>query len=206
MPEQLIQVLPVGRKLYSRSVYLRRLTKKDAKEFRGLLIEQKDYLNEWMPHFPDRITEQMACDWIAEEHLLARRGERLDLGLFDISSSQLLGRIALHSISYGIQRSAGMSYWINPAYSGKGFTTEAAATMVSFAFEELQLHRLWLNITPDNLASIAICQKLGFRREGEHLKSLFLNKVWKNAVIFALLEEEYDKLADQWIKKKIMGT
>lgn len=206
MENLIAEIFPITRKLYSRNICLRRLSIRDSEDYCQLILDNQGYLKKWMPPFPQRFSEKIVKGWIKEEHGLLRLGRRLDLGLFQIDSGKLIGRIALHSLSMGIMRSAGISYWVHKGFSGRGYTTEALATIVSFAFEECALHRLWLNVAIENKPSRAICQKLGFRCEGESLKALFIDNRWQTTSSFAMLEEEYDKLADEWIKKRILGA
>lgn len=194
------------RRLFSRRLFLRRLTTSDASRLCTLITSNRDYLADWLPAIPSKISTTLAAEWIAEEHLALRRGERIDLGIFSLGEDRLIGRIALHSMKMGIQRSAGLSYWLEENSSKSGLMTEAVATTVSFAFEEARLHRIWADIVPENSPSLAICTKLGFRREGLCRKALFLNGYWQDTVQMSILEEEYDRLAESWIKKRFLGV
>ncbi|MDN5279916.1 MAG: [ribosomal protein S5]-alanine N-acetyltransferase [Clostridiales bacterium] len=199
-------MFPVNRRIFSRNVFLRRLSRKDAEDYAGLLQKNRDFIEKWFPPLPESLDVARASDWILDEHLQWKRGERLDLGVFLATSGELVGRIALHSISYGIQRSAGVSYWISRSNAGKGIITEALATICSLAFEELLFHRIWLNIPSDNRPSLAVARKLRFRQEGCQAKALFLDGKWRDTIVLAMLEEEYNELAETWIKKKYLGV
>lgn len=54
---------------------------------------------------------------------------------------------------------------------GKGYATEAARAVVDWGFKDLELTRITAMIYPDNHASIAVAERLGFtaRREDEVL-------------------------------------
>ncbi len=199
-------VMPLGRELYTSRVYLRRCRKIDAPELRELMLKNRDYLEKWIQPQPDAITLQCVTDLIAEDQLLARKGQRLDLAIFRIEDDRMIGRIALHSVDFGIQRSAGVSYWIDEDETNNGYITEALATLISFAFEECSLHRIWLAITKENKASTAVSKKLGFTKEGTSRQCLFIDRRWQDANTYSLLDDEYDALADSWITKKYLGV
>ena len=55
-----------------------------------------------------------------------------------------------------------LGYLLGREHAGQGYTTELAARMVRWAFEELGQERLVAQIHPENLASRAVLQKLGF--------------------------------------------
>ncbi len=52
---------------------------------------------------------------------------------------------------------------------GQGFATEAATAAIEFAFDELHARQLFAGHHPENRASRAVLDKLGFRRIGEEL-------------------------------------
>jgi hypothetical protein len=54
---------------------------------------------------------------------------------------------------------------ISPAMQGRGFATEAARALVSYAFDVLKLGRIMAGTGYDNLASMAVMRKLGMRIE-----------------------------------------
>jgi RimJ/RimL family protein N-acetyltransferase len=89
---------------------------------------------------------------------------------------------------------------------GQGLTTSAAATLIAFTFEELNLHRVWAGVIPDNMPSAAICRKLNMRLEGQCKKAIFINRHWQDTQLFALLETEYEEIAEDWINKGFLGT
>jgi len=204
-PEVFSAIMPPGRRLYARDIYLQRLKRSQAEELRQLYLTNRTSLNRWLQPLPEKINLQQMQDLIAEDHRLARKGSRLDLGIFKSDSNRLIGRIALHSVDYGIQHSAGMSYWISHELCRSGLMTRSLATMASFAFEEACLHRLWLHIVSDNIASLGLAGKLGFCREGVLRKSLFINGEWQDSVLMSLLASEYDTQADSWIANGWLG-
>ena len=63
-------------------------------------------------------------------------------------------------------QSANLGYWLRTDLAGRGLMTEAASAVVEFAFGQIELHRLEVQASPDNLPSRRVAQKLGFRREG----------------------------------------
>ena len=59
--------------------------------------------------------------------------------------------------------------------------------MLDFCFGKLGLHRAQAFIHPDNSASIALVEKLGFRREGLLRDNLRVGEVWRDDLLYALL-------------------
>jgi [ribosomal protein S5]-alanine N-acetyltransferase len=56
-----------------------------------------------------------------------------------------------------------LGFHLRPAYWGQGIAHEAASAVIAFAFESLQVKRLFAGHHPENLASERLLRKLGFR-------------------------------------------
>lgn len=59
----------------------------------------------------------------------------------------------------------GLLWLIDPAYQGKGFASEAAQSLIDYAFGPMRLQRLIATTEYDNLASQAVMGKLGMAVE-----------------------------------------
>ena len=68
--------------------------------------------------------------------------------------------------------------------------TEAVRLAAAHAFGVLGLHRLEANIQPENLRSIALVKRLGFRLEGFSPRYLRIGGEWRDHERWALLAEE----------------
>ena len=57
-------------------------------------------------------------------------------------------------------------YWaLRPAHWGHGYATEAAAALVTYAFDRLRLRRIVATTEHDNNRSIAVMRRLGMHIE-----------------------------------------
>lgn len=198
-------IIPFDRQLWGMDIYLKPLVLKDADQLQALMIDQKEELSDWYHGLTDKVTRGMVLLFIKQEQEEAARGERLDLGIF-LYDGSLIGKVSIHSVAYGIERAAGLSYWISNQHRLKGYATQAVACICSFAFEEANLHRLWALVEPVHLVSHRILNKLGFRIEGLVKSALFIKKQWRDMQHLSLLDEEYDSYADDWIEKGWLGT
>ncbi len=78
---------------------------------------------------------------------------------------ELVGAISLQGMSRN-HRHAELGYWIGKPYWGKGYATEAARAVISFAFDELNLIRVHAHHMAHNAASGRVMEKCGMLREG----------------------------------------
>ena len=98
------------------------------------------------------ITASAARDGVFEFAIVAREDE------------ELVGSIGLAVKRE--HRRAELGYWIGVPYWGRGYATEAGAAMVRYAFETLDLHRVFAIHYAKNAASGRVLQKLGMSYEG----------------------------------------
>lgn len=60
---------------------------------------------------------------------------------------------------------ADFGYILCEAFWGLGYTTEAAKSVVTWAIQQPEIHRLWATCHPDNTASASVLRKAGLTYE-----------------------------------------
>ncbi len=99
-------------------------------------------------------------------YLRSQRGQ-FDLGgdyhygIFDKAGERMLGAAALTMTGDVCEREVG--YWIRADSLRQGYASEAVAALVRVAFDIEELAGLDLRLDPENIASAALAEKLGFR-------------------------------------------
>ncbi len=86
---------------------------------------------------------------------------------------------------------AKLGYAIHADHWGRGYATDAARTMLGFAFGPLHRHRVTAAIGPENEASIGVVKRLGFTYEGHLRDHVFTNGAWRDSLLYSLLESEF---------------
>ncbi|WP_138796431.1 GNAT family N-acetyltransferase [Halostella sp. PRR32] len=87
---------------------------------------------------------------------------------------------------------AEIAYWTTPDAQGDGYTTEAVALLVDYAFDERRLHRLRARALESNAASRGLLEKLGFTEEGVQRDETFVSGEYVDTHFYGLLESEWD--------------
>ena len=82
----------------------------------------------------------------------------------------------------GPLQNAHVGYWIDEACAGRGYMPESVVVLARYAFDDLRLHRLQVNIIPRNRNSRRVMEKLGLREEGIAIRYLEINGVWEDHV------------------------
>ncbi len=103
----------------------------------------------------------------------------------------LAGSASLGHIVFGNLRSAYLGYSAFVPLQRRGFMTEGLELVLRHAFGTLGLHRVEVNVQPDNARSIALAERLGFRREGYSPRYLKIGGRWRDHVRFAMLADEF---------------
>jgi ribosomal-protein-alanine N-acetyltransferase len=112
---------------------------------------------------------------------------------------ELVGQLTVAGITYGSLRSASIGYWVDSRVAGRGIMPTAVALATDHCFRALGLHRVEINIRPENVASLRVVEKLGFRDEGMRMGLLHIAGDWRDHRSFALLAEEVPEgLVARW--------
>ena len=99
-------------------------------------------------------------------------------------SEQFIGQITLGGIIFGAYRGGHIGYWIDQRYANRGYTTRAVKALTNFAFTELQLHRIEINLRPENGASRKVAEKSGYTFEGVRQRYLHIAGDWRDHLSF----------------------
>ncbi|WP_373124721.1 GNAT family N-acetyltransferase [Blautia producta] len=81
-----------------------------------------------------------------------------------ILKDKVIGSIGLFNVEKSGQCELG--YSIGSAWWGYGYATEAAAAVLEFAFQKMQVHRVYASHHIENLASGKVLEKIGMHYEG----------------------------------------
>lgn len=152
---------------------IRRPSPADRDEFVALTQASREFLHPWID--PPATHERY------DSYLRSRQTPTDDGVLIcELASGRIAGAININCIVRGFFQSAYLGYWIGAPFANRGYMTEAMKLLVTHAFGEMGLHRLEANIQPENLHSIALVRKLGFKREGFSPKYLRVLGEWRD--------------------------
>ncbi|MEG9249511.1 GNAT family protein [Arthrobacter sp. Soc17.1.1.1] len=92
---------------------------------------------------------------------------------------------------------AEIGWALDPAFTGQGYATEAAAELLRLAFEDLGVRRVVAQCFADNTPSWRLMERLGMRRESStRAASLHRSGRWLDGVGYGILAEEWRRRAD----------
>lgn len=106
-------------------------------------------------------------------------------------TGQPIGTIGIHFIAQP-HRLAMLGAKIGiPAYWGSGYGTDALLLVLDYAFDWLDLRRVWLMTTSMNARVMRQMQKVGFTLEARQRRAALADGVWWDWLTYGLLREEY---------------
>jgi ribosomal-protein-alanine N-acetyltransferase len=108
----------------------------------------------------------------------------------DNGKERLVGHINLGNIVRRAFSSAYVGYWVDFRVAGRGIIPTALALAVDHAFGPGGLHRVEINIRPENGPSRRVVEKLGFREEAYHPRYMHIDGTWRDHLGYAMTNEE----------------
>jgi ribosomal-protein-alanine N-acetyltransferase len=110
--------------------------------------------------------------------------------LLEGGRDRFVGQLTLGNIMRRALCSAYAGYWIDSRAAGRGVIPTALALAVDHAFRSGGLHRIEVNIRPENVASRRVVEKLGFREEAYLVRYLHIDGAWRDHIGYALTIED----------------
>jgi RimJ/RimL family protein N-acetyltransferase len=135
-----------------------------------------DEARAWIAAWPDRWRAETGAGWAVLDADADGEGA-------------VAGQISLRRVylGYGL---AEVSYWMVPAARGRGIARRALATLASWSFGTLGLHRIELNHSTRNLASCRVAGHAGFALEGTKRAEVRHTDGWHDMHLHARLDTD----------------
>jgi ribosomal-protein-alanine N-acetyltransferase len=180
-------------------VILRALRSKDRGEWEALRAQNLEWLRRWEATSPERVATQLAFRQLVRQSDREAAEGRLRPFVIE-TEGRLVGQMHLFGIAWGSLRCASAGYWVSESVAGQGIMPLALAAACDHAFVGLGLHRVEVNIRPENTASLRVVEKLGFRDEGLRLQYLHIDGGWCDHRSFALTSEDLggSSVVERW--------
>ncbi|MDL1897379.1 GNAT family N-acetyltransferase [Anaerolineae bacterium CFX7] len=141
-----------------------------------------------IPHpYPDGAAEE----WIDTHAPTWQRGDGVTFAIVSRATNELLGAIGL--TLYPKHRRAEMGYWLGVPFWNQGYMTEAARAVLQFAFETLQLNRVYASHLTRNPASGRVMQKSGMTYEGILRQHMMHKDRAQDLAYYGILANEWRK-------------
>ena len=136
-------------------------------------------------HYDLPLEYDKTLQWFEGRNLAARLDctieyDGVPVGLIGLLAIDRVNRKAEYYITIGSHE-----------YKGKGIATTASRLILKYAFEQLKLNKVYLNVDAENRAACALYEKLGMTCEGEFAEDLWHNGRFIDRKRYAVLCSAY---------------
>ena len=171
---------------------------RDSETWRELQTRNRSWLASWEATVPpenpfaQRLTYQ---ELVRRGKREARAGRMLPFNVWyadpdAAGRARMVGQMNVSGITWGSLCSANIGYWIDQRVAGRNITPTALALVVDHLFTAVGLHRVEINIRPENGPSRRVAEKLGFREEGLRRAYLHIDNGWRDHLSYAVTAQE----------------
>jgi ribosomal-protein-alanine N-acetyltransferase len=170
--------------LKSNEITVRPLRLRDRGKWDEVRAINRDWLAPWeatRPHVPGDADSGELPSFYQMVRSHNREGRALrSLSLAVWYQGSLVGQITMGGIVMGALRGAHIGYWVDKRFANLGITTKVVQMMTEYGFRELALHRIEINLRPENGASRRVAEKAGYQFEGERPRFLHIDGQWRD--------------------------
>jgi len=177
------------KKLVDGELFLKPIRFRDKSQWDSVRAINRDWLSPWEATRPNIDHKSVLPSYYGmvlqlNRELRALRSISLGIWLNENRDQVLIGQITLGGIIFGAMRGAHIGYWIDQRFANRGYTTRAVKLLTKFGFEQLRLHRIEINLRPENEASKQVAIKAGYLLEGARNNYLHIAGDWRDHVTF----------------------
>jgi [ribosomal protein S5]-alanine N-acetyltransferase len=173
-------------------VKLRSYHRRDAKAWSEARRANEAWLAPWEPTPPGpwyELNSPSSFHYVLRElRRSARLGEAMPFAV--CYRDKLVGQLSIGNIVRRAFCSGFAGYWVDSRVAGRGIIPTALALAVDHAFAAGGLHRIEVNIRPENTPSRRVVEKLGFREEAYHPRYLHIDGAWRDHIGYAMTVED----------------
>lgn len=169
-------------------IRIRAIEKMDTDEIMKWVNDPEVKQNLLMRYPVSRYQEEK---WI--ETALSGDNQRNKVFALETKEGVYLGGIGLHKIDWE-NRNAEVGIVIGKKeYWGKGYGTDAMLAILDFAFNQMNLHRVYLRVFEYNLRGIKSYEKCGFKKEGLLRQDRYCKGRYHDTVMMGILKDEFNR-------------
>ncbi len=165
------------------TVFLRRLVITDLEA----LLRIENNTEFWaLSDIKSPFSRQMMLQYLEDEQLDIKEVNQLRFAICEIMSKEIIGFVDLFDFAPLHQR-VGVGILIEKrAKRNKGYGAEALMLLLQYTKEQLGIHQVYANVLEDNIASIALFEKLDFQRIGIKKEWRCIDGVFKNEILYQI--------------------
>ena len=153
-----------------------------------IVDHQRRYLVTWMP-------------WVTEvQDLMGVRKKLWEWQMYTEGGQQLITFIFYDNLLVGsigfikldkVNHKAELGYWVREEMQGKGLITRSCSKLLDYGFQHLGLNRIFIRVPANNEKSMAIPERLKFRREGLLREDMKVSGRFHDVELYGILKKDW---------------
>ncbi len=143
-------------------------------------------------NIPHPYRDGVAEAWIDTHGPAFDRGESLHLAITLAAPGRLIGAIGLMGMDG--EEAPELGYWVGVPWWNEGYCTEAGRALLTYAFNDLGIYRVFARHFRRNPASGRVMQKLGMQYEGCLRQHVLKWGVYEDVNLYGILRAEWQAL------------
>lgn len=172
---------------------LKLLTPDYLREVLSFQVRNKDFFEKYEPTRPDKFyTYSFQHALLKSEYNLALKLSSVRFYVFRKEDNHtIIGTVCLHDITRIAYSCCEIGYKFDHSFWHHGYALEAVEAAVQVAFRDLNLHRVFARVMPENEASIRLLKAAHFTEEGLERSSIQICGKWEDHMRLSLLDSEW---------------
>lgn len=163
-------------------ITLRKVELKDMPLMQEWMNDEEIRTNFLMRNIPDEKTMQNFIN-------VSFTDERRDYAIIN-EKDEYQGTISLKQIS-AINKNAEYAIVLRRKAIGKNIAKQATKEILKIGFEEIKLHKIFLDVAEYNTRAIRFYEKMGFKKEGDFKEQFYINNRFYNLKRYALMNYDF---------------
>jgi len=171
--------------LFGENIILKKLELKYAQEIYKL--RQDTDVTKFLPnkyHNGKKKTE----DYIKNN--IEKWKKKKTLNYVILLSNRAAGMIMLSKLDFK-NLNCELGVWLGKEFWHKKIANEAAHLLLKYAFNELNMERVYFLINQNNIASIKFFEKIGAKKEGLLRRAGYIDGKFEDKFVYSILKEEF---------------
>lgn len=176
------------------STEIRRLTIRPVlgqahREVERVRWADRDWLEPWEATLAPGVDENLPSLADYQRKTDAEVESGITLPMMIEADGRVIGVVTAANTVRGALYSTTVGYWIVSEYAGRGIASLAVAAFIDLLILKLGIHRVEINIRPENEPSLGIAQKLGLTHEGYRPRYMAIAGQWADHLAFSIDRE-----------------
>ncbi len=175
-----------------KKIRIRAIEKTDIDEIMNW-INDPEVKSNLLMRYP--VSQYQEEKWI--ESALGGDSQRNKTFAFETKDGTYLGGIGLHQIDWENSHAEVGIVIGKKEYWNKGYGTDAMMAMLDFAFNQMNLHRVYLRVFEFNHRGIKSYEKCGFKKEGVLRHDRYREGRYYDTIMMGILKEEFNRSSSE---------